>query len=186
MQTISRYLEPYQRISVIVGCGYPFRSYTFSDIPDSQKCDRWQTTHNVEISDFKSFKSDWLEWNKALYGNIKDCFGDLIRQLNSYLSLPDDWDGYDGVAPKKQTINDATRLLGLLPKHISIPKPTLGNSGIVGIYWEKDNLYAEICFEGDETFWYYAEDGSKEIGEDEVSLDTDILPDELILFLEQF
>ncbi|WP_207678755.1 hypothetical protein [Desulfonema magnum] len=110
----------------------------------------------------------------------------MIGQLNSYFSLPDDWDGYEGVAPNRQTIDDAIHLLRLLPKHISVPKPTLGNSGTVGFYWEKGNSYAEICFEGDETFWYYAKDSSNEIGEDIVSLNTETLPDDLILFLKQF
>ncbi len=116
----------------------------------------------------------------------KDSFGDLIGQLISYLSLPDDWDGYGGVAPNRQTVDDAMSLLRLLPKHISVPKPTLGNSGTVGFYWEKENFYAEICFEGDKAFWYYAEDARNEIGEDIVYLDTDALPEDLILFLEQF
>ncbi|OQX23139.1 MAG: hypothetical protein BWK80_27555 [Desulfobacteraceae bacterium IS3] len=116
----------------------------------------------------------------------KDKRSVLISQLNSYLLLPYDWDGYDGVAPNRQTVDDAIRLLHLLPKHISIPKPTLGNSGTVGFYWEKENFYAEVCFEGDETFWYYAKDTDNEFGEDVVSLNTNTLPDELILFLEQF
>lgn len=182
MQTINRSLESYQKISVFEGGGYRFRLFK----PASQKSDCWRPTHNVELSDFKSFRFDQ---NKALFGDTcvtKDRFGDLIGQLISYLSLPDDWDGYEGVAPNKQTVDDAMSLLRLLPKHISVPKPTLGNSGTVGFYWEKENFYAEICFEGDKTFWYYAEDGRNEIGEDIVYLDTDALPDDLILFLEQF
>ncbi len=119
-------------------------------------------------------------------GVTKDRLNGLISQLTNYLSLPNDWDGYEGVSPKKQTVDDAIKLLSLLPEHISVPKPTLGNSGTLGFYWERENLYAEICFEGDETFWYYAEDDSNEIGEDSVFLNTSTLPDDLISFLEQF
>lgn len=115
-----------------------------------------------------------------------DRFSNLISQLTNYLSLPKDWDGYEGVPPKKQTVDDAVKLLSLLPEHIYVPKPTLGNSGTVGFYWEKENLYTEICFEGDETFWYYAADDNNEIGEDSVFLNTNTLPDDLISFLEQF
>lgn len=156
------------------------------------------TKHQVEISDFKFWITDNYQqdahseifksnWNKVLLGyEPKNGRSVLISQLNSYLSLPDDWDGYEGVAPKRQTVDDAIRLLHLLPNHISIPKPMLGNSGTIGLYWEKESAYAEICFEGDETFWYYAKDGVKEIGEDIVLLNTNSLPDDLIVFLEQF
>ncbi len=132
----------------------------------------------------KSLKANW---NKVLFADAaKDKRSILINKLNSYLSLPDDWDGYDGVAPSKQTVDDAIRLLHLLPNRISIPKAMLGNLGTVGYYWEKENLYAEICFDGDQTFWYYAKDKDIERGEDDVSLNSNTLPVELILFLEQF
>jgi len=175
---------------------FPLTGYSNRD--HFPKNDYLRTMNPVEISDYKfwirteyqqdahsiSFKSNW---NKVLFGDEpKDGRSVLISQLNSYSLLPDDWDGYDGVAPNRQTVDDAIRLLHLLPNHISIPKPTLGNSGTVGFYWEQENLYAEVCFEGDETFWYYAKDTDKELGEDVVSLNTNTLPDELILFLERF
>ncbi len=189
-------LESWKKNSVIERKGPPFRLFKSPDkwmnesscifryAPDSQKAVCWRTRYNVEISNFKSFKSDW---NRDLPVHpTKDRFADLTNQLISYLTLPNDWDGYEGAPPTKQTVYDGIRLLRLLPRHAPVPKPTLGNSGILGFYWEKKGLYAEICFEGNETFWYYAEDGINEIGEDVVSLNTKRLPDDLILFLKQF
>jgi hypothetical protein len=94
----------------------------------------------------------------------------LIGILYDYLGLPNDWDGYDGVAPKLKTIKDAIALIEILPNSIKLPKPMLGGSGVVGLYWEKNDIYAEICFEGDGSFWYYATDGNTEVGEDYVFL----------------
>ena len=137
-----------------------------------------------ESSPSTSFKSNW---NRILSGDVpKDKRILLIGRLNSYLSLPDDWDGYDGVAPNKQTVDDAIRLLHLLPNRVSTPKPMLGSSGTVGLYWEKEDLYIEICFDGDETFWYYARNDNTELSEDDVSLNTNTLSAELLSFLEQF
>jgi len=175
-----------------------FRLSEYSNRDFFPKSDCFGAGHHVEISAFKfwildKYQQDFhsnsfkYNWNKVLFGDeVKDRRSVLISQLNSYLLLPDDWDGYDGVAPNRQTVDDAIRLLHLLPNHISIPKPMLGNSGTLGFYWEKENFYAEVCFEGDETFWYYAKDADNEIGEDVVFLNTNTLPDELILFLEQF
>ncbi|WP_204103249.1 MULTISPECIES: hypothetical protein [Spirulina sp. CCY15215] len=97
-------------------------------------------------------------------------FNNLIKTISSYLDLPNDWDGYDGVVPTSQTIQDCIFLIKRLPKSIDIPKPMLGGSGTVGLYWEKDGLYAEICFEGDGTFWYYGTDNDNEIGVDSIEL----------------
>ncbi len=87
------------------------------------KNDYLRKRHPVEISDFKfwipsncqqdahseSFKSNW---NKVLFGDEpRDGRSVLLSQLTGYLSLPDDWDGYDGVTPSRQTVDDAIRIL---------------------------------------------------------------------------
>ncbi|MBP0018953.1 MAG: hypothetical protein J7647_15570 [Cyanobacteria bacterium SBLK] len=98
----------------------------------------------------------------------------LIKTLNTYLTLPNDWDGYDGVAPTTQTIQDCIFFVKQLPQSIKVPKPMIGGSGTVGLYWEKDDIYAEVCFEGDSTFWYYGTDGKFEIGEESITLIPDM------------
>ncbi|MBD2281158.1 hypothetical protein [Aphanizomenon flos-aquae] len=96
---------------------------------------------------------------------------ELVAKIRNYLSLPDDWDGYQGIAPKSKTIEETISVVKRLHDyHISLPKPMVSGTGIVGLFWEKDNIYIEICFEGDGTFWYYGKDGNLEIGEESVSL----------------
>jgi hypothetical protein len=105
----------------------------------------------------------------------------LINEIRNYLSLPDDWDGYEGIAPQSKTIAETISFVKSLPDSISLPKPMLSGTGIVGLFWEKDNIYAEVCFEGDGTFWYYGTDSDLEIGEESVSIqEVNELPKNLI------
>ena len=95
----------------------------------------------------------------------------LVTKIRNYLSLPDDWDGYEGIAPESKTIEETISLVKRLNDYnISLPKPMVSGTGIVGLFWEKDSIYIEICFEGDGTFWYYGKDSNLEIGEESVSL----------------
>jgi hypothetical protein len=99
----------------------------------------------------------------------------LEGELLDYLNLPNGWDGYEGVPPKRQTIGDAIRFVKKLPKSIPLPKPMLGGSGVVGLYWDKQDIYADVCFAGDGTFWYYAKDAKgNKVGEDEVHLNNQL------------
>ncbi|TAE59187.1 MAG: hypothetical protein EAZ87_10510 [Nostocales cyanobacterium] len=110
----------------------------------------------------------------------------LIIEIRNYLSLPDDWDGYQGVAPQSKTIEETIFFVKNIPDSISLPKPMVSGTGIVGLFWENDNVYAEVCFEGDGTFWYYGTDSDLEIGEESVSIqDTHELPKQLINLIKK-
>ncbi|MFM6036207.1 MAG: hypothetical protein ACKPEO_14875 [Sphaerospermopsis kisseleviana] len=105
----------------------------------------------------------------------------IVNEIRNYLSLPDDWDGYQGIAPQSKTIAETISFVKILPDSISLPKPMVSGTGIVGLFWEKDNIYAEVCFEGDGTFWYYGTDSDLEIGEESVSIqEVNELPKNLI------
>lgn len=108
----------------------------------------------------------------------------LIGQLYEYLNLKTDWDGYGGVAPTKKIVNDAIQLVKTLPQFIPLPEPMLAGSGVVGLYWDDKGIYAEIGFEGDGTFWCYAEDSEgNETGEDVIDLGEE-LPLEFLKMLK--
>jgi len=108
----------------------------------------------------------------------------LIRQLYEYLTLKDNWDGYGGIPPTEKTVNDAIQFVKRLPPLKWPPAPMVAGSGVVGLYWDEKGIYAEIGFEGDGTFWYYAEDNEgNEAGADRVRL-VDELPADLLKMLE--
>ena len=108
----------------------------------------------------------------------------LIEQLLDYLNLKEDWDGYGGVAPFEKTVNETILFVKTLPKMMPLPEPMIAGSGIIGLYWDNQGIYVEIGFEGDGTFWCYAEDAEgHEAGEDSI-LVGDELPSDLLKILE--
>jgi hypothetical protein len=107
----------------------------------------------------------------------------LTKQLFDYLNLKEDWDGYGGVVPTAKTINDTIQFVKTLPQIIPLPEPMIAGSGAIGLYWDNKGIYAEIGFEGDGTFWCYAEDAfGNEAGEDSIQVG-DELPIELLNIL---
>ncbi len=117
-----------------------------------------------------SYKVVAFEKEKARHNKLQKLV-QLVTKIRNYLSLPDDWDGYEGIAPESKTIEETISLVKRLHNYnISLPKPMASGTGVVGLFWEKDSIYIEICFEGDGTFWYYGKDGNLEIGEESVSL----------------
>lgn len=104
----------------------------------------------------------------------------LIGTLTSYESLPEDWDGYGGIAPTSEAVSNATDFVSLLPADLPLPKPMLSGNGVVGLYWKTENLYLDIEFEGDGTYSYYAEkSGDSARYDDKISITSAELPEEL-------
>ena len=85
----------------------------------------------------------------------------LRRELESYVHLPDDWDGEGAVAPSQAAIVDALTFLDGRPPDIPLPHPDQGSEGEVGVYWDNRDaqVFAEATFEGDGTYAYFAVHG---------------------------
>ncbi len=157
------------------------------DCPKKISCDqpivRLSYVHTKDISKLLKNKfSNWfcfLETINDLNWQIQ--LDNLINIVHDYVNLPNNWDGYEGVAPKIKAVRDCISIIKHLPEAILLPKPMVSGTGIVGLYWEKNMVYAEICFEGDGTFWYYGTKDNLEIGEESVSLDKEIqFPENLL------
>lgn len=93
---------------------------------------------------------------------------ELIRQVAGYLALADDWDGYGGVAAGPEAVGDAVRFVSQLPESLPLPKPMVSGSGVVGLYWEGNDRYASIDFDGSGFYCYIADRPNDEHGEDRV------------------
>lgn len=87
-------------------------------------------------------------------GTHVDAVHALFRKLISYLSLPHDWDGYDGVPANPRATLDALEFLQAMPHTLPVPAPMLAGSGEVGLYWDRGERYASIEFEGDGTYTF--------------------------------
>ena len=83
---------------------------------------------------------------------------ELRQELLSYARLDENWDGNGAKAPLQEAVNDALTFLDDRPRDIPPPYPEEGTEGDVGIYWDfRDaQVFAEVTFEGDGTFAYFA------------------------------
>ena len=108
----------------------------------------------------------------------------LHSLLNSYEQLPENWDGYDGIAPKKSVIEATVSFLDKLTKEsIKVPKSMLSGTGEVSLYWEVDNTYIEIGFEDSIHYTYLIDNKGEAFGEDDYPLMENI-PNQLIQALK--
>ena len=83
---------------------------------------------------------------------------ELRKELRSYARLDENWDGDGAKAPSQAAVNDALTFLAGSPSDIPPPYPEEGTQGDAGIYWDfKDaQVFAEVTFEGDGTYAYFA------------------------------
>lgn len=110
-----------------------------------------------------------------------DAMNSLLRSLIDYLSLPHDWDGYDGQPAKPQATLDALGFLQQLPLGLPLPTPMLAGSGTVGLYWDRGDYYASLEFEGDGTYTYLTDSPEGYGGADGIAAST--LPSDLRRYL---
>ena len=85
----------------------------------------------------------------------------LRQELVSYAHLDDNWDGDGANTPSQEAVNDALTFLDGRPGDIPLPYPEEGTEGDVGVYWDirHAHVFAEVTFEGDGTFAYFAVHG---------------------------
>lgn len=118
-------------------------------------------------------------WETADSKGQADGNPNLTSRLVEYLTLGDDWDGYEGKAASLETVMDAFNFLQHFPSTLPQPKPMIAGSGVIGLYWEGNGCYASIDFDGSEHYCYIADRADDEWGEDQVPVSA-ALPQRLI------
>ena len=106
-----------------------------------------------------------------------DATSKLHQELEAYAQLEDDWDGNGAKAPSQTAVDDALTFLDARPADLPLPYPEEGTERDVGIYWEDihSQVFAEVNFEGDGTYAYFAVRGtpdnvSEKYGKDSVDI----------------
>ena len=99
---------------------------------------------------------DLGQW--AVIASDVESESELRQELLSYARLDENWDGNGTEAPSQEAVNDALTFLDGRPGDIPPPYPEEGTDGDVGIYWDfrEAQVFAEVTFEGDGTYAYFA------------------------------
>ena len=139
---------------------YPFRQ---GCIPIAVQTERRQAArpwHGVPPSSLTALRAlnsrDSGRW-AALTSKVES-ESELREELLSYARLDENWDGNGAKAPSQEAVNDALTFLDGRPGDIPPPYPEECTEGDVGIYWDfRDaQVFAEVTFEGDGTYAYFA------------------------------
>ena len=98
-------------------------------------------------------------------------YSQIAGELQSYLALDEDWDGYGGEAPASNVVNACIKLLNdIHAQKLQLPKPMLAGSGEVSLYWTTADKHIEIGFEEADCYSYLVS-GDQVFGEDDFPVD---------------
>ena len=69
---------------------------------------------------------------------------ELIDDINAYKYLLPGWDGDSGVTPAAHHIEMTNNLEKRLARQSPIPRPMISSAGVIGLYWDVGNRFADI------------------------------------------
>jgi hypothetical protein len=99
------------------------------------------TTSSTPSYNFRESTPQWkrfIEW------------GALRARLTSWGELPAGWDGEDGIAPDKRTVNAALAFMhSAREASLPLPTPYIAGDGEIGLRWAKGDAFASVAFLGD-------------------------------------
>jgi hypothetical protein len=79
----------------------------------------------------------------------------LIDEILHYRLLEDNYDGEGATAPNFNSVSLALDFVNLFTDDIIIPEAMINPNGNIGLFWEVDNLYADLEFYEDDKISYY-------------------------------
>ncbi len=133
-------------------------------------------------------------YNEQLDARSEECASKLeklCQKLRSYPDLGENWDGEGSKTPSQRAVNDALTFLENRPNGIPLPHPEVGSEGEVGVYWDirRTDVFAEVVFEGDGTYYYLVAHGKagsevEEYMDEGVDVD-EPWPDEILCILRE-
>ncbi len=110
----------------------------------------------------ESTVSQLAEQSKTKYDKV-------IHELDSYLELPDNWDGYNGTHPTEEVVATVKKFLNFLnDKQLHTPDIMLAGTGEVALFWKHKDDYIEVSFEDKDQLTYFFTINDKFYGEDDV------------------
>lgn len=108
----------------------------------------------------------------TLLGSKESVMQKLRRELESYKSLKEGWDGYGAEPANPRSMMDARVFLSSLPERYDVPAPMLASDGEVSLFWETAQGYLEASFPGDGTYHYIFNAPGTRVGGDDLPVTT--------------
>ncbi len=88
----------------------------------------------------------------------------IVGTFREWFDFKPNWDGEGATAPLRQSLDHAANfissLAALQPLSVVDVEPLLHSSGHAGLFWNKEGLYVDLEFLGNEKMVYFIERGS--------------------------
>lgn len=84
----------------------------------------------------------------------------IIATLRRWENYQANWDHEGAKAPNIGSVRSASAFICSLDRDATMPEPMLHDSGRAGLFWESDQLYADLEFLDEGSIAYYIERGS--------------------------
>ena len=81
----------------------------------------------------------------------------LVGEFRRWRLFGENWDGEGATAPLMGSLKEAELFVRLLSEEKALPEPMLHGSGHAGLFWNGEELYADLEFLGDSRIAYYIE-----------------------------
>jgi hypothetical protein len=105
-----------------------------------------------------------------------------IAELRRWRALAANWDGEGAAMPVASSLKAASAFACALNNDHLAPQPMLHTSGLAGLYWKTESLYADLEFLADGRVAYYVERGNDR-HKGVVAFDGSNIPQPLEVFL---
>lgn len=88
----------------------------------------------------------------------------IVGNIRKWAHLTANWDGEGALPPSKESLRYAAAFISLLTETVELPDPMLNHNGRPGLFWDNDNLYADLEFNNDKIAYYIEKNGDKHKG----------------------
>jgi len=135
---------------------------------------------NADTEINKLLITSYIREEKRELTTLETEYNNLVKEVELFRTLGDDWDAYGAIQPKEVSIYDAISFLNIL-KEKSIAKPEVfpKTTGGTSIYWRNNNNYIEVSFKEEGTFSFFYDFEYDVYGEIDLNINNQ-LPDKLI------
>jgi hypothetical protein len=151
-------MEPFSTVILLASlAGMPATMGRSWAIEKKERSPTDSSTHHLIIgSDKTSTERTFTVGNRGV-----QIFEKAVNaQLDGYGSLRNGWDGEGSLAPSGKDISRAIAFVDSLPSAIPLPKPMVSADGQIGLYWNREDKYADINFDFDDTISIYVRDST--------------------------